>query len=170
MENYADINPKLTYNKKICQQHFNNENINRVEGYSEFMSRAIQIEETQLSEEYFSQKNMKKIQEQLKKTIYIKTHGKFKLDVDQDKNDLLIVMRSIFIDHGKFMQQNIKNQVDVLNKKTVEYIVPEMITQIKQQYGYLKEISKPLQQIDRPLNVNRAGRKTLPSYTSVFGF
>ena len=45
-----------------------------------------------------------------------------------------------------------------------------MITEIKQFYGYLKEINEPLKPIDRPINVNNAGRKTLPSLTSVWQF
>src|SRR3989338_9497775 len=104
MSNYAEINPQLTYNKKtnsqnsydpsysMCQQDFSNAGSNYYHGgYSELMSRAIQIEETPLSREYFSKKNIEKIQKQLKAYVYRKTDGKFRLDVDQDENDLLIM-------------------------------------------------------------------------------
>ena len=140
MSNYAEINPQLTYNKKtnsqnsydpsysMCQQDFSNAGSNYYHGgYSELMSRAIQIEETPLSREYFSKKNIEKIQKQLKAYVYRKTDGKFRLDVDQDENDLLIMMRSTFMGHAKFVQTNINEQIAVLNRKTIEMIAPDLI-------------------------------------------
>ena len=44
-----------------------------------------------------------------------------------------------------------------------------MITEIKQTYGYIKEINEPIKPIPRPMNVNNAGRKTLPSITTTYG-
>lgn len=179
--NYADAHPKLTYNKGIyptdlydtsyetCQQNFPKNN-NYQEDYSEYMSRATQIEETQLSKEYFSRKNMKKIQELLKSYIYKKTHGKFRLDMDQDENDLLVAMRSVFMECAVFIPTNVEKQISVLNRKTIEYIAPDMITEIKQQYKYIKDISSPPKQLDRPMNVNGGQKKALPSYTSTWGF
>lgn len=74
------------------------------------------------------------------------------------------------MEHARFVQKNINEQIAVLNKKTIEMISPDVITEIKQQYSYLKEISEQPTQMDRPMNVNRAGRNTLPSFTSVMGF
>jgi hypothetical protein len=48
--------------------------------------------------------------------------------------------------------------------------MPDIMTNVKQAYGYLQDISQPLKPIVRPLNVSNAGRKTLPSMTTVWGF
>ncbi len=123
-----------------------------------------------LSDMFYSSENMTRIQKKIRMEVYNRTRGQFKLDDDQDESDLLVVMRAVFLEHARFLPFKIVHQIKELNKRVVEYIVPEMITEIKQFYGYLKEINEPLKPIDRPINVNNAGRKTLPSLTSVWQF
>lgn len=117
---------------------------------------------------FFSENNVKRIQKIIKRAIYIKTRGAFVLTEDQDDTDLLVVMRATYMEHGRFLPQNIPQQVDELNKKLVRGIIPNMITEIRQGYGYLKEINEPLKPIDRPMNVSVAGRRTIPSITTVW--
>jgi hypothetical protein len=128
-----------------------------------------QHSESSLSDIFFSKTNMKRIQNKIRKEVLIRTKNKFRLDTDQDDSDLLIVMRGIYFDQGKFLPYNIIHQVKDLNKKVVDYVVPDIITGIKQYYGYIHDISTPLQPIPRPVNVND-GKRTLPSLTSVMGF
>ncbi len=54
--------------------------------------------------------------------------------------------------------------------KVVDEILPGIMTNIRQEYGYLKEINKPLTPIPLPQNVNNAGRQQLPSITTTFGY
>ncbi len=124
----------------------------------------------EVSKIYFSQENMNRIQKSIKKTIFERTRGQFRLDENQDESDLLVTMRAVFLENSRFLPFKIIHQVKELNKRTVEYIVPDMITEIKQAYGYIKEINEPIKPISRPLNVNNAGRRTLPSLTSAWGF
>jgi Lon protease-like protein len=135
-------------------------------------TRGINCEETEdeLSKIFFSEKNMARIQRHLKREAFKRTRGQFRLDEDQDESDLLVVMRSVFLEHARFLPFRLVYQIKELNKRTIEAIIPDMITQIKQSYGYIKEINEPIKPIDRPINVNNAGRKTLPSLTSAWGF
>lgn len=126
--------------------------------------------EDELSKMFYAQENIRRIQKKIRQTVFERTKGQFRLDVDQDDQDLLITMRAVFLEHARFLPFRIVHQVKDLNKRVIEYIVPEMITQIKQYYGYIKEISEPLKPIPRPVNVNNAGRKTLPALTTSFGF
>ena len=48
--------------------------------------------------------------------------------------------------------------------------MPDLMTNIQQAYQYNKFINEPLKPIMRPMNVSHAGRKTLPSISSVWGF
>lgn len=120
---------------------------------------------------FFSPENMRRVQKMLRRAVYIKTNGKYKLEVDQAEADLLISMRAVLFDMNgaRFLPFKIKRQVKELNKKTVNYILPDMISEMKQAYAYLKEINEPIKPIMRPLNVNNAGRRTLPSITTVWG-
>ncbi|AYV78269.1 MAG: hypothetical protein Edafosvirus8_19 [Edafosvirus sp.] len=124
---------------------------------------------TDLSRLFFSNENIKRIQNMIKKEIYNKTEGKFKVD-DQDESDLLVAMRATFMNYGDFLPDKIIHQVKLLNKRVVCDVLPDMITNIKQYYSYIDEINKPIQPIARPLNVSHAGRRTLPSLTSAWGF
>lgn len=124
--------------------------------------------ESELSKLFFSDDNFKRIQLKIKKEIFKRTQGEFKLDVDQEQRDLFIVMRAVYMEYGRFLPYQIVRQVKRLNDKVVDSIVPGMLTEIKQEYGYLKEINKPLDPIARPQNCNGAGRRTLPSVFTTF--
>lgn len=139
-------------------------------GNSSMAIRGMQIENSQLSVMYFSNENTNRIQRHIKREIFRRTNGKYKLNVDQDESDLLIAMRAVFAEHAKFLPTKTVKQVKILNKQTIDYIVPDMITNIHQDSNYLKTISNPIQPLDRPINANGAGRKTLPSFTSIYGF
>jgi len=124
---------------------------------------------SELSKIYFSDKNIKRIQRAIKKAVFKKTNGKYKLDIDQEERDLLIVMRAIYLEFGRFLPNENVRQVKRLNNKVIDNIIPGMITEIKQYYGYLDDINQPIKPMLRPMNVNNAGRKTLPSSTTTFG-
>jgi hypothetical protein len=119
---------------------------------------------------FFSKENIKRIQKMIKEEIYIKTNKQFKLDEDQDENDLMTVLRNVYTEHARFNPKNIIHQVKILNKHVINYVTPDMISQLKQYYSYIKEINQPIKPIFRPMNVNNAGRRTTPSLTTTFGF
>ena len=120
---------------------------------------------------FFSDENVKRIQRMIKREVSRRTNGKYRLDDDQDGSDLLIAMRAVLFDANigaRYLPFKINRQVNNLNFQTVQYVVPDMISNMKQQYGYLKEINQPLQPMLRPMNVSSAGRKTLPSITTIY--
>jgi len=124
----------------------------------------------EVSKVFYSAENFRRIQKALREEVFIRTKGQFRLDDDQDETDLLVAMKAVFLEHARFLPFKIIHQVKELNRRTVEYIIPDMIREIKQSYAYIKEINEPLKTIPRPLNVNNAGRRTLPSLTSTWGF
>lgn len=124
--------------------------------------------DSELSKLFFSDKNFNRIQKMIKKEVYSRSKGQFKLDADQEARDLLISMRATYLEHARNLPNQLVRQVKKLNKLVIDEIVPGMITAIKQEYGYLQEINRPLQPIMRPMNVNNAGRKTLPSITTIW--
>jgi hypothetical protein len=117
---------------------------------------------------FFSNENVKRIQGLIKKEIYEKTYHKFIVEEDQDPSDLLIAMRAMYMEQGIYREDNPVRQVKQLNKRIVDFVVPDMITEIKQYYGYLKDINEPLKPIARPMNVCNAGRRSLPSITTTW--
>lgn len=137
-------------------------------GAKDIFVRNNDFSEELVGKEFFSESNIKRIQKMIKNEISIRSKGKIILKDDQSVDDLLIVMRTAYLEHGRFIQKNIVHQVKILNKQLIQDIVPSILTEIKQYYGYLRDINGPLNPIDRPMNVSNAGRRTLPSLTSIW--
>src|SRR3989344_1793489 len=185
---YSDINPQFSYNKSLPAD--TSEQYEETPAFSKFQDkygvtnqmseyycgggssaaiRGMQLENTPVSLLFFSDENIKRIQRHIKDAVLEKSKGAFKLKVDQDISDVLIVMRAIFLEHGLNMPTQIKRQVKILNKKTLDYILPNMMSNIKQQYNYIKEINNPHRNIlPLLLNVNSSQRGTIPSMTTIW--
>ena len=123
---------------------------------------------SELSKTFFSYQNIQRIQRNIKKTVFDKTMGKYRLDVDQDFDELTIIMRAVFIEYGRYLPTQIVRQVKKLNDRVVQELVPDIIVNIKQYYGYLADITTRPTPIPLPVNVSNAGRRTLPSITTTF--
>lgn len=126
--------------------------------------------ESELSKLFFSDENFKRLQRMIREDIFKRTRGEFRLDVDQDQRDMFIIMRAIYMEHARFLPSETVRQCKRLNEKVVTEIAPSILTNIRQDYGYLKEINKPLTPIPRPISANGAGRRNLPSVTTTFGY
>lgn len=168
-----NIYTKLSYDREpnfSLNQNLTNRNTKQTFESNQRLLTKGELCDDELSKIYYSEENVKRIQKLIKKEIFVRTKGVYKLEEDQDESDLLVVMKSIFTEYAKHLPYEYVKQVKALNKKTIDAIVPDMITNIKQTYDYLKEINGPIKPIDRPVNVNNAGRRTLPPLTTVYGF
>lgn len=126
--------------------------------------------ESELSKLFFSDTNIKRLQKQIRNEVFRRTRGEFRLDIDQEHQDLFLVMRAVYMEYARFLPNGIVRQVKRLNQKVVDESISGIITNIKQEYGYLKEINKPLSPIPRPINVGHSGRRTLAAPTTTFGW
>jgi hypothetical protein len=123
--------------------------------------------ETPIGAIFFSETNIRRIQEKIKYEIFTRSNGKYKLIRDQDTTKLLIVMRDVFITDNLNSPYKPIQQVKRLNEKTLDKIIPDMLSMIKQDEEYKRFIEAPVTPIALPVNVSRAGRKSLPSVTDV---
>jgi hypothetical protein len=188
MANYAPINQQLSYinaapysssllQKDVYKSQQNNINFS-LDSREEYTThnttnlantvlRGI-VEDNEISRLFFSQENINRIQKKIKVAVYERSQGKFKLEEDQDESDLVIVMRAVYLENCKNLLNHTVRQVKLLNDSTVKYLLPDLLTNIKQYYGYIKDISQPLTPLMRPMGTTNAGRRTLPSYTTLW--
>lgn len=124
-------------------------------------------EETVISKVFFHPRNIKILQDRLKKEIFERSNGRYLIE-DQDDKDLIIVMRSKYIQNARHQPFDIKNQIVELNNLVIDDIIPGVISEIKMNEAYLERAFLPRQIIDHPENVSVTGRKTLPSVTRTF--
>ena len=106
---------------------------------------------------FFSKSNVDNIQKTIK-NIVLKTLN-VELTENQNTESLLMVMRYVYLQDGRFLKYNINEQVGMLNKKLLNIIVPDIITGVKQQIGYIKYIYNPLTPINRPFSDSVKGSK-----------
>jgi hypothetical protein len=125
-------------------------------------------EPTPVGELFFSQENIRRLQKMIKYEVFVRTNGKYKLEVDQNETDLLVVMRDVMISCADNTPYKVVHQVKTLNHRVVERIVPDMISMIKQDDDYVKQLDKPIDPIPLPVCMSSRGRLQLPSVTTTF--
>ena len=124
------------------------------------------ISDTLLSKLFFSENNIDLIQIELKKIVYENTDNKYLIGRQSD-TELLIIMRSIFLQNSKNLDYNLKEQILQLNSLVLNYCVANVISGILAHIGYIKDIEQPYTIMEPPQNVNSAGTRTLRSTTSI---
>jgi len=106
---------------------------------------------------FFSLRNVEQIQAGIRYSVNQRTK---KTIAAQDTDQLKIIMRSIYLQYSQNLSNNVGQQVTILNKKVIDYSVPQIITNMEQYYSYLKDITTQPQYMTHPVNVSSKGEKT----------
>ena len=126
------------------------------------------IQETsKLNQLFFSKQNMENIQNMIRYNVYLKSDKKFLIDKQSDI-ELEIIMRSIYLQHSPNLPDKTKEQLEYLNKLVSDWCVGQIIPEINQYTGYIKEIEYMPLPIDLPLNLSSKGSRVLRSVTTTF--
>ena len=126
------------------------------------------IQETSvLNQLFFSKKNMDNIQSMIRYNVFIKTDKKHMID-NQSDIELEIIMRSIYLQHSPNLPNKIKEQIEYMNKLVSNWCVEQIIPELDQYFGYIKEIEYMPMPIDLPVNLSSKGSRSLKSVTTTF--
>jgi hypothetical protein len=126
------------------------------------------IQETsQLNYLFFSKKNLENIQNMIRYNVYLKSDNKHIIDKQSDI-EIEIIMRSIYLQHSPNLPNKITEQISYLNKLVSDWCVEQILPEINQYIGYIKEIEYMPVPIDLPLNLSSKGSRTLKSVTTTF--
>jgi hypothetical protein len=112
-----------------------------------------------LSELYFSQSNIDILQDSIIEGVFKISSGT-KI-CKQSEDELLIVMRSIYLQYGKNQDNNLQGQIKDLNKHVLKYCIENINTNLKQYNGYINDITKERDVLEMPHFVNSKGDKSL---------
>ena len=139
----------------------NDKNCGGSEHYSKEALRGIfDTSQSQVGRLFFDQMNINALQIGLKRVVLQRSCGKYAIG-NQSEDDLKVIMRSIFLQHSKNQPFNIVEQVRELNGLILEFCADRIINEINMNENYKRDISQPLQLIDRAQNTSTAGNKTL---------
>jgi hypothetical protein len=131
------------------------------------VNRGLHREETPLSTLFFSTRNVLRVQCMLKEAVRKETGGKIEI-AEQDASDLQMSMQTIFDESSQNIQTGVAEQVAALDYAFVDKFLPIIITNIKQELGYRRDINQRPVPMDNPVNVSSRGKRTLPSATTVW--
>lgn len=135
--------------------------------------------ETPLTFLFFSNDNVMNIQKLIKYIVFKETTH---IIDDQSQNELLVIMRAIFIEYNKHpklitesmsddekleLLSRYKEEVFRLNDIVVNLIVPKVVSQLKQYLDYLRDSSTQPFRTEIPENTSIAGEREYKSITQV---
>ncbi len=119
------------------------------------------IEGNIVSNLFLSEKNINLIEIKIINTVYKKYNYKIS---KQSKNELMIIMRSIFLyncTNNFSNKEEVKNELNKLNNLVINYSVINIIKNIKSHELYLDKINNNLQPNEIPISTTNKGDKTL---------
>lgn len=127
------------------------------------------IERSPVSDMFFAHVNMKHLKKLICNTVRDKSEGKYLISPEaQSDNDLLLVMRSIYLNHAKHQPYNIKEQVAELNYQVLLDLAPRVLSNAQQHLTYIRDHSQQPLIMDRAQNVSNAGTRSNMSVTNTF--
>jgi hypothetical protein len=103
---------------------------------------------------FFSKENVEEIQKRIIYEVYKKTQEKISR---QNYNELIIIMRSVYLMNSRNLNYDIKNQISDLNDIVVAETVPIIVTNLKAHLQYMVDNQVPTRTMDRPQFVDSQG-------------
>ena len=111
-------------------------------------------EQTGVSDTYFSNQNINLLQATIRYDVNKQTG---KIIDKQSPQELSVVMRSIYLQHGNpvVSSNNVKNEVSKLNELVADFCVDQITVQVQQHQGYIEKLTTLPIPIDRPEYLNK---------------
>lgn len=135
---------------------------NVYEGHNRDMIKAMKYEDSELKVTFFSPTNVDVIQKMIQEQVYSRTGSKHKIGRQSD-DQLLIIMKSIFLQHGRFLDVYIQEQVNELNRKVADECTRIILPNLAQHLHYIENLDKNISDsiMDYGKSTNTAGSKTV---------
>jgi len=115
---------------------------------------------TPLNTLFFSPDNVNALQQGIRYRIFEESEGQFVIG-PQNERELLIVMRSIYYQHGRNDPENALQSVRDLNARVIAWCVPEVLNNLRQYEGYKRDVSTLPMPLPRAPIASMKGTRTL---------
>jgi hypothetical protein len=108
-----------------------------------------------LAKTFFSAENIQIIQNGLRAGVYQMSGEKKIVIPPQNIDHLKIIMRSTYLQHARHLPENIREQVELLNKYVLEYVIPTVYNEAVGYLKYLEDKSTLVVPMDHPIHNDR---------------
>jgi len=115
---------------------------------------------TDVSDLFFSELNVNTLHEAVRYLVYKFSDCKYVIRRQSDE-ELQIIMRGIYLEHGKNIPVRVVEQVRDLNALVLDFAVPRILNEISSWETYQSQaLRNPIPQLQRPTNVSVYGTKS----------
>lgn len=111
-------------------------------------------EHNMLEQIFFSAENIQIIQNAMKAAVYQMSNNRYILP-NQNIQQLKVVMRGMYLQYAEHYADNIKGQVERLNKIVLDYTIPSVYNEAVSYEKYCRDASTLVTPMARPLQHNR---------------
>lgn len=171
MNNYVDVNYSNDVWLPASIRNGRVDILNKIKGSSKIVKESILSENnvnsisqsltnTPLSLQFFSKENINTIQSLIRRVVYHRSNNTHIIS-NQNEQELLIIMRSMYLQYGKNLAYDIDKQINVLNNITVDWAAINILSNIDQYISYKKTCSTLPMPLERAQLPSQKGTKTL---------
>ena len=115
------------------------------------------FERSRLSDAYFSKQNIQIIQNGIRKGVYDKSQQKILID-NQPEDQIVTVMRSMYLQHSKNLEINIAQQIEELNAHVLQYCINSIFNEAVAYLKYKEDASTMHRPMQHPIYSNKTNK------------
>jgi hypothetical protein len=115
------------------------------------------FERSRLSDAYFSKQNIQIIQNGIRKGVYDKSQQKILID-NQPEDQIVTVMRSMYLQHSKNLEINITQQIEELNAHVLQYCINNIFNEAVAYLKYKEDASTMHRPMQHPIYSNKTNK------------
>ena len=115
-------------------------------------------DESPLSMTYFSQQNIQILQNGIRAGVYNKSNRQYIIG-PQDCDSLKIVMRSVFLQNASNQPNNIRQQIEELNKMVLNFCIQQVYSEAQGYMKYIDDVSTLVVPIAHPVMPDNTDRQ-----------
>jgi len=115
-------------------------------------------DETLLSQLFFSQENIKILQNGIRAGVYKRSNGQYLIG-PQDCDSLKIIMRSVYLQHSANQNNSITRQIVELDKIVLDYCVQQIYSEAQGYMKYIDDVSTLAIPIAHPIQSSNTDRQ-----------
>ena len=115
------------------------------------------FERSKLSDSYFSKQNIQIIQNGIRKGVYDKSQSRILVD-NQPEDQIVTVMRAMYLQHSKNLEINIPQQIADLNNLVLNYCINNVFNEAVAYLKYKEDASTMHVPMQHPIYSNKTNK------------
>jgi hypothetical protein len=115
------------------------------------------FERSKLSDAYFSKQNIQIIQNGIRKGVYDKSQYRILVD-NQPEDQIVTVMRAMYLQNSKNLETNISQQIKELNNLVLTYCINNVFNEAVAYLKYKEDASTMHRPMQHPIYSNKTNK------------